>query len=463
MVLLLGRSELLSAAQLFLDGACLGLVIERGERIALDKVVNALLGDGVAALQWLHHGVFTVDELMIVEDLRQVALLELRIDPGDAFTVLGCDLVALVAQGFAQLVRDSGGVDELHLAATLLVLVLGQDPDVGGDAGVVEQVSRQRDDGFDQVIFEQPTTDLALPGSSTSIEQGATVLDNGGASHLRIHLVYRRLQEEHLGVTTSGQTGTKTPCHTLGMFGLDGLLDSLGGILAAPSSAEGRVLDDEPHLAVREAISLERVLIADIVGILSLDQHFRQADGVGLRVDLLAKKAHVGRGVQALDVALGGGQHAAGTARLVQNRHDLGIIEQILAALCEQEVHHEFDDVTARVMVTCLRVLGEPADEVLEDIAHMHVVDGLRVKIEFREGLDHGEQAVVLVHLVDLVAELEALVRHDDLLDIGGEAIDVVLEIGRQVRCIIQQLGQSEPAGVVELESCLAFEYLGRQ
>ena len=44
-------------------------------------------------------------------------------------------------------------VDQLDFAFAIIALFVGQDPHVGRDAGVVEHVGRQRDDGFQQIAF----------------------------------------------------------------------------------------------------------------------------------------------------------------------------------------------------------------------------------------------------------------------------------------------------------------------
>ena len=52
-------------------------------------------------------------------------------------------------------------------------LAVGQHPDIGGDAGVVEHVQRQGDDGFEPVVLDDPAADiaLALPASPVNSEE----------------------------------------------------------------------------------------------------------------------------------------------------------------------------------------------------------------------------------------------------------------------------------------------------
>ena len=44
--------------------------------------------------------------------------------------------------------------------------------------------------------------------------------------------------------------------------------------------------------------------------------------------------------------------------------------------------------------------------EFLKNITHADIVDGDGVEVQFGERLHHGEQTVVLVHLVDLLVKI---------------------------------------------------------
>ena len=61
---------------------------------------------------------------------------------------------------FAELFVELGGIDELDLALAVLGLLVGEHPDVGGDAGVVEDVVRELDDGFQQVVLDEVLADV---------------------------------------------------------------------------------------------------------------------------------------------------------------------------------------------------------------------------------------------------------------------------------------------------------------
>jgi hypothetical protein len=53
--------------------------------------------------------------------------------------------------------------------------------DVGRDAGVVEHVGRQGDDGLEQVAFEEVAADLALAGTGAAGEERGAVQDDADA------------------------------------------------------------------------------------------------------------------------------------------------------------------------------------------------------------------------------------------------------------------------------------------
>ena len=66
--------------------------------------------------------------------------------------LLIADLVALVVEALLHLLKKAGAVDKLHLAAPFLWFAVGDQPDVGENAGVVEELIGQRDDGIQPVV-----------------------------------------------------------------------------------------------------------------------------------------------------------------------------------------------------------------------------------------------------------------------------------------------------------------------
>ena len=207
----------------------------------------------------------------------------------------------------------------------------------------------------------------------------------------------------------------------------------------------------------------------DVVGrlALALQQQVGLADGVGLGVDLLAEQvrrdvlAVLGR--KLLQRFLGHGQHAAGAAGAV--------VEEIRAGLDpvgdgqEDELRHQPHGVARRPVLARLLVvlLVEAADQLLEDRAHAVVVEaGMpdravgvlhrgRAEVDVGRGelLDQRAQGVGLREARDLVAELEVL---QNVLHVRGEAVEVGLEVGRELLAARPgaQVAQGELRGVVE-------------
>jgi hypothetical protein len=60
-------------------------------------------------------------------------------------------------------------------------LAVGDHPDEGADAGVVEHLLGQGDDGFELVALDDPAADLALAAAGAAGEQRRAVEDDGGA------------------------------------------------------------------------------------------------------------------------------------------------------------------------------------------------------------------------------------------------------------------------------------------
>ena len=72
------------------------------------------------------------------------------------------DLLALVPERLAHLLPLVAGVHEHDLVLERGPLAVGQDPEVGGDAGVVEELVGQGDDAFEVVHLQDPLPDLRL-------------------------------------------------------------------------------------------------------------------------------------------------------------------------------------------------------------------------------------------------------------------------------------------------------------
>ena len=207
----------------------------------------------------------------------------------------------------------------------------------------------------------------------------------------------------------------------------------------------------------------------DVLGVFAfaLEEHVGFADGVGLGVDLLAVEAGLdgfaAGGGELAKGLLGDGEHAAGAAGAV--------VEQVGAGLdffrdgLEHEAGHEFDGVAGCPVFTGLLVviLVEAADQLLEDGAHGVVVEagvaegavgvanglGGEVDLGVEELGDEAAEGIGARERGELVAEFEVF---EDVLNVFGEAVEVVLKVGEELLlgCAGLQVSQGKLGGVVE-------------
>ena len=277
------------------------LLVERGAQVfvaggeaqRLDGLERELAVQAQRALD--RH--LPVAERGVGEDLRLGRFLEVEEGAADALDVLGRELAVLLAEVLAQRLEPLAGVDELHLALAVLGLPVGQHPDVGGDAGVVEEVERQGDDGLEPVVLDEPAADVALALARVAGEQRPAVVDLGDAAAERrvaVHLRRHVGEEEHLAVAGAGDERQ--------LFALVHHLEArvAHAVLAAhrlevllPALPVGRIGEHEVELLGGEGVVRERGPFRaadDVVGALAFafEQHVRLADGVSLGVDLLA-------------------------------------------------------------------------------------------------------------------------------------------------------------------------------
>ena len=106
----------------------------------------------------------------------------------------------------------------------------------------------------------------------------------------------------------------------------------------------------------------------------------------------------------------------------------------------QEQIHHQLDDFARREVLAGLfvRLLGADPDELLEDVAHLHVVDALGREIDVGEGLDHFIEQILLRHSRDLLIEREPL---HDLTNVLRKSVNVAVQIRRKLIRIVEQLG----------------------
>jgi hypothetical protein len=117
-----------------------------------------------------------VAKIAVIEHLRGnagvigLAFLgcQLQVGGDDFPNMLGSEFAVFIAKVLAQLAVELAGIDQLHLALALARFVIGQQPDIGGDAGVVKQVVGQLDDRFEPVVFDNVPADIAFAAAFVS-------------------------------------------------------------------------------------------------------------------------------------------------------------------------------------------------------------------------------------------------------------------------------------------------------
>ena len=199
-----------------------------------------------------------------------------------------CDFYSLVTQALSSLFKALASVDELHLSLAFLAFLFGDEPDIGGDRGVVEEVIRELDDGFQPVIFKQIATDFTFSATCVTLEEATAILDDGHSSILVILLLaifqlsYTIEKEKHLTVTNGWESWGKAACFTEIVLVCYILLGSF------PLNTEWWIGDDVIKLIAFELVIAQCVALAHIICITSLDEGIGLGDGKSLVVQFLS-------------------------------------------------------------------------------------------------------------------------------------------------------------------------------
>ena len=112
------------------------------------------------------------------------------------------EMAALVAKAAPALRAAAGSpeparVEQLNPAPAPFLLAIGDDPDVGADAGVVEHLFRQGDDRFQPVVLDQPAADVAFAGAGAAGEQRRAAEDDGEPRAVPVLVRAHRLELGH--------------------------------------------------------------------------------------------------------------------------------------------------------------------------------------------------------------------------------------------------------------------------
>ncbi len=207
-------------------------------------------------------------EVFVVEDLRDLSFFEVAERLHDGRDVRHADFVTLVAERLAHLLEEVDRVDELHLALPARGLSVRDDPQVGRDACVVEELIRQGDDRFEPIVFDDPLPDLALARARVPGEERRAIEDDREAAPAfvdRLHLREHVLEEEERAVVDAREAGAEAPVHS---FTLRFVFHELLHLL--PFDAEGRVREQVIEAFSDELIFGEAVAPLHVVDVLAL-------------------------------------------------------------------------------------------------------------------------------------------------------------------------------------------------
>ena len=107
----------------------------------------------------------------------------------------------------------AGGIDQLNFAFAFGAFVVVEYPDVGGNTGVVKQLIRQSDNGFQPVVFDNPLADIAFAVACLPGKQRRAVEDNADAAAAMfawLHLGDHVLQKQQGAVIDTRQASAET-------------------------------------------------------------------------------------------------------------------------------------------------------------------------------------------------------------------------------------------------------------
>ena len=141
------------------------------------------------------------------------------------------------------------GIDELHLAASFRAFAVRDNPHIGGNARVVEELVGHGDDGIEPIVLDNPTADFTFARTRVTGEQRRTVEDNGqprsalvGGRHLGNHV----LKEQERTVVDTGEPGAEATVVSLGLMFLANRV-----FVRFPLNAERRI---GQHVVIRLAL-----------------------------------------------------------------------------------------------------------------------------------------------------------------------------------------------------------------
>ena len=280
------------------------------------KPLEAFFVHGKIQLQRPLDGDTSIPEVCIVKYPNVLPFGQGAVQPRNGVALFVRDLVALVAQGLTHFLEKTRGVHELNPALTTGGFTVGHNPQVGVDAGVVEELVRQGHNGFEPVVLNDPAPDFALARTGTAGKERRAVEDNGQARTTLfgwLHLADHVLQEQQRPVVNARQSCAETPAESLFLV----LAPDVVG-LGLPLHAKGWIGEHVVELLSGKVVLGKAIAKGNMFDVLTLDHHVRPAHGKGLTVVVLTEGFKPGVRVEFSQVILGDGEHTAGAAGWVE-------------------------------------------------------------------------------------------------------------------------------------------------
>ena len=328
------------------------------------------------------------------------------------------------------------GVNELYFTFTFLPLVFRENPNVGLNARVVEQIGRQCDNRFYQVAFQKPTANLTFTRSGIAVKQRRTVFDNRRSAAEVVHFIHGGLQENHLRVAAARKSVSPSARFAFCVFVAHGLFLSVLCVFSRPRRPERRIFDDETHFRIGKAIGFESIDVTEIIRVLIFDEHFGKPYRVGLPHKFLPEQFDFRRGIIVFYVGIRRGKHTARSAGLVENSDNLVAVKNIVATFCHQNFYEQLDNISTRVKLSGVHVLIKSADQIFKNVTHLDTVVGFYRQVKHGKRFDDGIQTAVLFHFVDMLVHFKF---GKNVLYISRKAADIVIEVCRNMFGVVAE------------------------
>lgn len=404
-----------------------------------------------------------VAKLFVGEDTAFRGFFKVGEQLHDARAVVDGGFAVFLTEIFAQRAFDLRGVDELHLATTARLFAIGDNPNEGADAGVVETLFGHGDDGFEEVVFDEVAAEIAFATASIAGEKARTVvhLDNAGAEGGVFHTREVVGKKEHLGVAHIGDeapplfgvvAAAMEETRVGDVFLLVGTSRE-GFEVVFPSGAEGGIGDAEVELhagvlVVAQGGTLGKawtalplvVVVEGEIGRGEEEVGFAGGEGFGLELLSVEVDGVAAFGVGGLYARFGNGENAARAAGSIVD--GIGAVGDAVFDGEDGEVGKEFDIVARGEVFSGFGdavFFIELAQELLKERAHGVVVDAREkdVALGIEEGIDaeidgtvgelleDGAQTLTRDEIFHHLLELEML---NDVLHIARKSIEIVEE-----------------------------------